>query len=147
MSFRGLTTFWLNLGVTLRVCTSCLWVFHVYWVHGLWMTLGCAMMEIHMGSGLLTNCLTLYQFLCSILPWRIRILDNLMTSFCMHMGIYCLLRRKNFLGGVFGIRKEALSPRWHGYTWFLATRLVFDLRMVGLCERSCRLGDPKEHAT
>jgi hypothetical protein len=28
--------------------------------------------------------------------------------------------------------KRALSPRWHGHTWLLVWRLVFDLWMLGL---------------
>ena len=75
MSFKGLTTFWLSFGVTMKVCTSCLWVLHLYWVHSVWMTLGCVVMDIHMGSDFLIDCLTLYGCLCGILHWNLGVAE------------------------------------------------------------------------
>ena len=75
MFFKDLTTFLLAFGVTLKVCTPCLPVLHVYGVHGVWMTLGCVMMDIQMGSDLLIDYLTLYGCLCGIIHWNLGVAE------------------------------------------------------------------------
>ena len=57
----------------MKVITPCLGVLHAIW--GAWMTLGCVVMDIHMVSDLLIDCLYLYGCLCVILHWNLGVAE------------------------------------------------------------------------
>lgn len=65
------------------------------------MTLSCAIMNIHMGGGLLIDCYTFYGCSCGIIPWSVGDLDNMKPFFTHHghMESRLLAWLMNSLGG------------------------------------------------